>query len=260
MDAQPCRRGFTLVELLVVVAIIGLLLAIMAPALSKARSIATEAVCASNLHQIGIACLTYETGNRRLPPSVDELSARFGSYSPSYPNTIRNGSDDIREIFEPYMDVDNFNCPFVPSWRPSQATESVINVEYYVGGGYWGSGSGSRYRSRWIKTTDTPEFDGRPITTLAGDRLYIDYNKDWSFINHAKGGAGFALVSSSDPRPRGYGWRKDNIGGVDERDQYDGNFVFMDGSSGRYSGGDATMVDLPTRHNNDMWFLVPSMP
>jgi hypothetical protein len=99
-----------------------------------------------------------------------------------------------------------------------------------------------------------------PLTTLAGDRLYIDFNKDWSFINHAKGGEGFKFVSSGSPRPRGYGWRRDDIGGVDERDEYAGNFVLVDGSASRFEGDDPSMIDLPTRHNNDMWFLVPTMP
>jgi prepilin-type N-terminal cleavage/methylation domain-containing protein len=49
-------RGFTLVELLVVIAIIALLMAILMPILSNAKSQAKAAVCQSNLHQW---CLTF---------------------------------------------------------------------------------------------------------------------------------------------------------------------------------------------------------
>lgn len=59
------RRAFTLLELLVVVAIIGVLVAVMTPALEKANERARLTTCSSNLHQIAIALNTYagEFGN-----------------------------------------------------------------------------------------------------------------------------------------------------------------------------------------------------
>ena len=61
-----CRRplpGFTLVELLVVIAIILLLVTLLLPSLTLAREAARRAVCAANLHHIGLAQALYATDN-----------------------------------------------------------------------------------------------------------------------------------------------------------------------------------------------------
>lgn len=53
------KRGFTLVELLVVMAVVGALMALLLPAVQSAREAARRTKCASNLHQLGLAITMY---------------------------------------------------------------------------------------------------------------------------------------------------------------------------------------------------------
>ncbi|MFH1706689.1 MAG: type II secretion system protein [Planctomycetota bacterium] len=62
------KHGFTLVEILVVVAIVMVLLAFLFPVVTMARETARRTVCVSNLYQIGLACQTYAGDNRSFFP------------------------------------------------------------------------------------------------------------------------------------------------------------------------------------------------
>jgi prepilin-type N-terminal cleavage/methylation domain-containing protein/prepilin-type processing-associated H-X9-DG protein len=83
------HKGFTLVELLVVIGIIALLISILLPSLNRARETANRVKCASNLRQIGQAILLYANENKQQYPRT--VMATTGTPAPTW-NAGNNGA------------------------------------------------------------------------------------------------------------------------------------------------------------------------
>jgi prepilin-type N-terminal cleavage/methylation domain-containing protein len=108
------RRGFTLLELLVVISIIALLIGFLLPAVQNAREAARRLKCANNLHQLGLAAHRFHDDHRHLPPGI--------GYTP-----LANGGVWGGNFFHllPYIEQNNRYCDAL---GPVALSAGTVNI------------------------------------------------------------------------------------------------------------------------------------
>ncbi|MBR5161159.1 MAG: DUF1559 domain-containing protein [Thermoguttaceae bacterium] len=117
--------GFTLVELLVVITIIGALIGMLMPAVNSARESANRASCSNNIRQLALACLNYDQAYRSLPCACTQT----GVWKASYPeNGVQPQPTNQREnwviMILPFIEQTSLYASFQEKFEENNATHA----------------------------------------------------------------------------------------------------------------------------------------
>jgi prepilin-type N-terminal cleavage/methylation domain-containing protein/prepilin-type processing-associated H-X9-DG protein len=157
------NNGFTLVELLVVIAVIGILVALLLPALSTAKNRAQRTSCANNLRQINLGVRMYSDDSADKAPSspnTNDEVFNFTAYKKQMKDQLGlNGASSARET--------PFACPADIFYYEFSATnqsyfqQSLHDQAHYDFSSYWfNAGTPTRFG------TNSPGIAGRSISSI----------------------------------------------------------------------------------------------
>ncbi len=113
MRRLACRRGMTLVEVIVVISMIGILVSLLLPAFQQARLRAKSSICLSNLHQLDLALAAYAQDHAGdFPTALDSFHYFMLSNDHSGTPVASGDLVDIQDALKPYVsDRRIFRCP-----------------------------------------------------------------------------------------------------------------------------------------------------
>ena len=141
------NKSFSLIELLVVVAILGVLMSILLPSISKAKEKTKAAVCLSNFKQVGYYNeMAISMSWRKSVSETDEHNKKVGQLTPRWRPPYAwayIGGEGVREAFNSYDDnttavhrfLQGFNCPNyeLPDSSAMEAWgEGILKLYFYA--------------------------------------------------------------------------------------------------------------------------------
>jgi prepilin-type N-terminal cleavage/methylation domain-containing protein/prepilin-type processing-associated H-X9-DG protein len=200
------RRGFSLIELLVVITIIVVLAGLLIVSIRQVLTAARRVTCASNLRQIGVALLAYSEDNNGFFPSNNSLECASWPYIfGDWGTGVRGVSSNFYAAYLP-LGRKLFFCPEGRSWQANTGADTDDGWKYFPNKppAQWISSinycyfAGPDENQRNNRGGPKGEMDGTPRSTLIADLMRFgqtDYTlvTTWNHRGGARGSGGSRL-------------------------------------------------------------------
>jgi prepilin-type N-terminal cleavage/methylation domain-containing protein/prepilin-type processing-associated H-X9-DG protein len=261
------KRGFTLIELLVVISIIAILMAVMMPALTKAREQAKQVICQNSQHSLATAVSLYSAENKnRMPPTIQgQQNGSTTFYTiPCRIKYFQNTSAELNggsliATFGTYLNNPEYlTCPLCPNeknWKDVFAedladdTVTITNSAYFF---LWNYPLFAEKDTRALLNTGDKGKDTLLLTdflmTWGGDRWWIPHNVKGAVADNFDGKEGDSRY--------GKFWKSFKIfyapdSGLDNPPKTKLNAAYLDGHVETWTAQDCRIVD---RNNDNMFY------
>jgi prepilin-type N-terminal cleavage/methylation domain-containing protein/prepilin-type processing-associated H-X9-DG protein len=200
------RGGYTLVELLVVVAIIAMLIALLLPAVQKVREAANRMQCLNNLKQIGIALHDYHDTYQTFPHAYD-ARALFIDPSHVFSAAARGGFTVTKSwatLILPFIEQQNLDTAGYAWYHEQHIPIYVCPSDRRATGYYLGNkGFGMQSLTDYLAVTGTMTFKGDPHSGLPRSKCngVIYENSRTRIADITDGTANTVVVGERPPSP-----------------------------------------------------------
>lgn len=172
------RRGFTLIEMLLVVALISLLISLLLPSLSKARQQARIAVCMVNARSLSGAAIAYSASHRgKMFPYDNDGGLYYNTFWMTLIDKFTGEMNEIRMCPETVINQAAQAGAYAPGWGTVKAAWGQPWIA--SGWGFLGENYGSYGWNAWMHSGRTAHINGTSVN--AADDL-----RHWKSIKHCR--------------------------------------------------------------------------